>query len=225
MQVTDYRGLTIHYNDTDELKTLLEETFKHNSYYVDLETSTPRIIDAGAHIGVPALYFHSLYPHAKMLLFEPNPANLELLRLNLEANNVTDAVVLPKALVGKTPHHTLYTNSRWTVFSSLLPGGWTGDEASEPIEVETTPLLPYLAEPIDLLKMDIEGMETEVIEAAREGLRNVAHLILEFHRTKTHTEDRMLKILNPYFGTIEVTEDQRHERDRHNQLLMIEAHK
>jgi FkbM family methyltransferase len=224
MPVTTYKQWTIHYTDEDELNTLVEEIFKRRIYYVDLDTSTPLIIDAGAHIGLPTLYFHSLYPKAKFILFEPNPDNVVLLRKNLEANDISNVEIVEKALIGNKVRNTLHVHDRWSLLSSLHEGGWTGEESMRSIEVETTPLAPYLEEHVSLLKMDIEGMETEVLEAARNQLPQIGHLIVEFHRTKNHNEEKLLKILRQYFHSLDITVDERHERNFQNRLLMIEAH-
>jgi hypothetical protein len=43
-------------------------------------------------------------------------------------------------------------------------------------EIPTTRLSPYLAEPVDFLKLNIEGQELPVLEEAREGLANVEQM-------------------------------------------------
>lgn len=42
----------------------------------------PLIIDAGANIGLSALFFHRLFPQARILCIEPDADNLDLLRTN-----------------------------------------------------------------------------------------------------------------------------------------------
>lgn len=225
MPTTQFKDLTIHFTDEDELKTLLDEIWRRRTYYVDLGTNTPLILDAGAHIGLTTLYLHSLYPRAKFICIEPNPQNLKLLEANLTENGVSNFTIIPKALSGEVGKTKLFSNPRWTVFSSLTRGGWTGTEAGEMVEVETTTLSSIIIEPIDLLKMDIEGAETTVIREAQNKLKMVKHLILEFHKTKTHSEELVLKILKNHFKNVDVTVDDRLEKNRANQLLLVEAEK
>ncbi len=225
MPVTSFRNLTIHYNDADELKTLLDEIWRKRTYYVDLPTNTPLIIDAGAHIGLTTLYLNSLYPHAEFICIEPNPQNLALLSRNLEENGVANVTIIPKALAIRIGKVDLFTNSKWTVFSSLKKGGWTGEEKGETVTVETTLLSELLTRPVDFLKMDIEGEETAVIRQAQNQLHFVDHMIIEFHKTKDHPEDLMLKLLHNHFAKVTVSVDDRKERTRTNQLLLIEASK
>lgn len=225
MPYTEFRGLKITYRDEYELNTLIDEIWRRRTYYADLETNNPTIIDAGAHIGLATLYLHTLYPHAKFICIEPNPTNLPLLRQNLQENGVENVTIIPKALSDHEGTVNFFTHPDWTVFSSTKSGGWTGEEKGEMLEVECTTLSSLINEPIDLLKIDVEGEETKVIREAQNNLRLVKHLILEFHKTKTHKEDLILKILKGNFRNVDVTEDERKEKTRTNQLLLIEAYR
>ncbi len=227
--MTDSRdGLLFHYPDQLEYDSLYEEIFKQRTYYVDLDTNTPLIVDCGAHIGMTTLYLHKLYPHATFICIEPDPRNLSYLTQNLAENQVENVTIVPKAVVGKFEKRKtipFYASPRLGVFSSIHTGGWTGDQEGSTVEVETTTLSSYLTKPVDLLKIDIEGMETEVIWEAQYLLHNVRHVMIEFHRTANHPEDKILRLLKNAFKTVEVTVDERKERNRKNQLLFIEATK
>lgn len=225
MPVTTYKDLTIHYNDEWELKALLEEVFRLRTYYFECDTNTPFIIDCGAHIGLPVLYWHKLYPQAQYLCFEPHPDNVANLKRNIEDNNVEHVEIVQKALAAEEKQAHLHTNNQWTVFSSLKKGGWTGEEAGEPVAIETTKLSTYITKPVQLLKMDIEGSETEVLFEAKDKLHFVERLILEFHETKQHSKDKVLKLLKNTFKTVDVIKDERKERNRTNQLYLIEAYR
>lgn len=227
MHTSDIQGLHISYPDQLEFETLVEEAFKKHSYYVDLETSTPTIIDAGANIGTSALYFHKLYPKAKIISIEPNPRNLEFLKKNLEENDVTNVTIIPKALVGKDAERTviLYVHPRWGVFSSLKQKGWSQDQDMSPVEVETIKLSEIISGPVDILKMDIEGAEDDVLKEAKDSLRFVSHLLLEYHETHKGQVEHMERFLSEMFKQITVTKDERKEKNREHQLYLIEASK
>ncbi|PWU22452.1 hypothetical protein C5B42_05960 [Candidatus Cerribacteria bacterium 'Amazon FNV 2010 28 9'] len=235
MPTTTYKDWIINYNDADELRTLLEEVFKQRIYYAELTTDTPLIVDAGAHIGLSTLYFHSLYPQAKIIAIEPNPQNLALLRKNIADNSIDHVHIYEKALIGKKPHEELYVDEHWTVFSSLQEGGWTGAQTYKSIPIQTLRFRNFLAgfpllldgeirTRIDLLKMDIEGMEIEVLEDSADQLTLVKHFILEFHETRKNKVDTMVKLLKKYYWHVDVTKDHRKEKNPQNQLYMIEAH-
>jgi FkbM family methyltransferase len=218
-------SMVIDYPDRLEYDTLYEEVFKKHTYYVDLETSSPVIIDCGANIGMTTLYFHKQYPEARITCIEPNPKALLYLRRNLEKNLVDQVEIIPKALVGKhgKPTVTLYTHPSWTVFASTKAGGWTGDQTFEPIQVESIKLSEVITSPVDILKIDIEGMESEVIEEVQGKLHLVKHCLVEFHQTRTSHPDKILKILREHFHTVEVSEDPRKEKKKTDKLLFISA--
>ncbi len=227
MHTADIQGLHFTYPDQLEFETLVEEAFKKHSYYVDLDTQTPTIIDAGANIGTSALYFHKLYPKAKIISIEPNPRNLEYLKQNLNDNDITNVTIVPKALVGKDgePTVTLYVHPRWGVFSSLKAKGWSQDQEMTPVEVETVKLSQLITGPVDILKVDIEGAEEEVLREAKDSLRFVSHLLLEYHETRKGQVEHMQRFLADQFKEITVTKDERKEKNREHQLYLIEANK
>jgi FkbM family methyltransferase len=227
MHTTEIQGLHISYPDQLEFETLIEEAFKKHSYYVDLETTTPFIIDAGANIGTSALYFYKQYPKAKIISIEPNPRNLEYLKKNLSDNDVTNVTIIPKALVGKSgeDHVILYVHPQWGVFSSLKQKGWSQDQEMMPVEVETARLSQIITGPVDILKIDIEGAEEEVLHEAKDSLRFVSHLLLEYHETHKGQVEHMQRYLSDSFKTITVTKDDRKEKNREHQLYLIEASK
>src|SRR5947209_17940428 len=53
---------------------------------------TPLIIDLGANVGFSAVYFHLTWPAARIVAVEPDPANLDQLRRNVEGLSAIDVV-------------------------------------------------------------------------------------------------------------------------------------
>lgn len=193
-------GYTFNYSHEIEFRYLYEEIFKKYIYYVQLDYLNPRILDCGAHIGMATMYFKSMYPDAKITAFEPQPANLELLQKNLEVNHMLENVeVIPKALWSEEGQMQLHIDvdqeNHWSSTSSLLKGSWTTTQPTEPITVETVKLSTYLDEPIDILKLDVEGAETEVLKECRDKLGNVKHIFVEFHATRLHRPEELVTIL------------------------------
>jgi hypothetical protein len=72
----------------------------------------------------------------------------------------------------------------------------TGSD-SETIVIGVVRLKDYLSEPIDFLKMDIEGAETEVLCDCADSLSNVSHLFVEYHSIsgQRQTIDKLLATL------------------------------
>ena len=57
---------------------------------VSTATSTPRILDCGANVGLASLFFRRLYPQARITAFEADPALFAILEANLDANGRTN---------------------------------------------------------------------------------------------------------------------------------------
>ena len=60
---------------------------------------------------------------------------------------------------------------------------WGSQRSEQWILVNTIPLVDYITGPIDYLKLDIEGMETEVMKSIRQHLHFIRAVGLEFHGT------------------------------------------
>jgi FkbM family methyltransferase len=73
-----------------DFSTPYEEIFRRRVYDFATSTATPRIIDAGANIGISILFFKRLLPNSKIIAFEPDPEIYALLVRNIEAHGYGD---------------------------------------------------------------------------------------------------------------------------------------
>lgn len=199
MPSKEVRGLTFHYPNEIEFKGIYEEVFKDNLYYADLSTLAPRIIDCGAHIGVSTVYFKTTFPQAKIIAFEPEPTLFGYLEKNIEANMLNDIEVINKAVWKYDGELELFVDSQqenhWLSTTSIQDGAWNLRQETEPVMVAATRLSHYLDEPVDLLKLDIEGAETEVVREIQPKLKNVGRMLIEFHANRVHRPEGLIKIL------------------------------
>jgi FkbM family methyltransferase len=184
MPHTKLGSYNVEFRNSEEFHLLKNEIFTQNHYYFETENPTPFIIDAGAHIGLATLYFKKLYPHARIIAIEPQPQNFQLLENNIFENQLTDITTYQIALAEQAGTQEFYsdnTSLEWLSTAGFLPGSWIGTQSSDQITVQTLPLSHFLTQPVDFLKMDIEGAETNVLLAAADHLSQVKHLMLEFH--------------------------------------------
>lgn len=144
-----------------------------NDFHADNEA--PLILDCGANIGCTVLNYKRQFPRARIVAFEPDPQFAPILRRNLEANGVQGVKVV-EAAVWSTDGEL-----RW--FSEGADGSHVlaGPAGSEGVRVQGVDLARYLSEPVDLLKLDIEGAEYHVIPHLGERLRNVKNILVECH--------------------------------------------
>jgi FkbM family methyltransferase len=136
-------------------------------------------------------------PSGAIIAIEPSPENLPELRLNIEGNkfqNVKLVEVAVGAAAGKV---------------SLLKGMNSGvvllNEGSYEVPIQS--LDEILMEPIDLLKIDVEGYEGNALEGARNVIKRDRPVIfLEFHPTAIaqsgHSFDSIHALLAQSYNSI-----------------------
>jgi FkbM family methyltransferase len=138
-------------------------------------------VDVGANVGYYTLLFaRRVGPDGRVFAFEPDPANFELLRRNVERNGYRNVVLSPLAASDRCGPARLF-----------LSGSNAGDhrtydpaDGRPSLDIETVPLDRFFAGypgPVDLVKMDIQGGEF----AALTGMRD---LLARQGRVKLATE-------------------------------------
>jgi FkbM family methyltransferase len=141
----------------------------------------PIIVDAGANIGVTALWLLASYPDATLFAFEPEPENFRLLRAN---TNALDRVRIEHLALGASKSiATLHVASHGALHSiKAADAGETGT-----VPVECVRLADYMDDQridrIDLLKMDVEGSELDLLLGLGDRLDAVQVIVGEFHET------------------------------------------
>jgi FkbM family methyltransferase len=177
-------GGRLRFAERDTLPTLIEEIFVREEYYFETDTDAPRIIDAGAHCGFATYYFKRLFPKARIVAFEPAPELFEIARKNVERNELSDVELHQVALSNRVGTVEMRLPGRDSMGGSIVPHKSAPAETDRVVTVECDLLSRHLTEPTHYLKMDIEGMESRALVEAREGLGNVQHVFVEYHRSE-----------------------------------------
>ena len=199
---------SIFFSTYESMFGMFNEIFGHGVYKFVADNKTPLILDCGSNIGISILYFKSLYPNARIIGFEPCPETFEILQKNISSNNLKEVILHNKAVHDKEDTLSFYVSSQ-----HISQGGWSIKGA--PVHnyelhkqmVQAVTLSSYINEPVDLLKMDIEGAEIMVLNelAASGKLSMIKQILLEYHHHMTDpSEDcfaNILKIFEDYnFG-------------------------
>lgn len=173
----------VYFENRREFRELAREIFTEQVYYVEVDKKEPVIVDVGAHIGLASLYFKKVYPGAKIVAVEPNPKVLPLLYKNLYENVIEGVEVVSVAVAAEEGKRDFYVDpGSWQSSAGRWPRAWNGLQELERIEVEEVRLEEVLPERVDLLKLDIEGVETEVLAANGEALARAEKIVMEFHQ-------------------------------------------
>ena len=91
--VVNFAGYRIRITDGKSFYIQCKDEFIHQIYHFESARKDPFIIDGGSNIGVSILYFKQLYPAARIIGFEPDPAVFKMLEENLAVNGIENVNV------------------------------------------------------------------------------------------------------------------------------------
>jgi FkbM family methyltransferase len=124
------------------------------------------VIDGGGCWGDTALYFAR--DAARVFSFECIPENIEILQKNLQLNAelANRSEVIPRALSGRSGERLRF---------KINGPGSTSSQDGSGVEVETESIDHFVEsralQQVSLIKMDIEGAETEALKGAEQTIR------------------------------------------------------
>lgn len=227
MNSTKVGKYKIYFKNSEEFHVLKREIFGSHEYYAEFDTDTPYIIDAGAYLGLSVLYFKNLVPKAVILAIEPNPEILPVLEKNIFENMVDDVVIAPVALSDKEGKEKFYMDSskdEWYSTAGMWEGAWSKRQESKHTYVETRRLKDFLVQKVDLLKMDIEGVEQKVIMDCGEDVKKIKAMMIEFHGVGDNSLIKLVHFLEDNGFIVEVSKNGYSiEPERVTGLAMIRA--
>lgn len=143
------------------------------------ETYKPKvIIDAGANIGNHSKFFTEVMG-AEVWSFEPEPSNFRILKKNHKDNNFNVGLSDEKGKAGIEQN----------------PTNMGASEITEGDSVKLETLDSYNLEP-DLIKIDVEGMESKVIKGAIETIKKF-HPVLVVEHNDIQNIFETARLLNP----------------------------
>lgn len=207
--------------DWSDISDGLYDAFMYRQLHSKMTLEGITIWDVGAHMGYHTLGFANLVDvKGHVVAFEPNPANAQRLRQNLERNpSLASRVTLQEtALAGSaTEREFFFCNNAddprsfgGHLAETLTPLGedsYRGFSKARIVTATADTLLTDKALPSpDLMKVDVEGAETEVLEGARTILEQARPFLM----IEVHSVDAMYgvnKILQELHYNIEVLED------------------
>lgn len=156
--------------------SMLFEVWMDNSYRLNEKIGSDGIIvDIGAHVGFTSLYYWSqLGDHRTYYCIEGSDKNAEVLKLNIK--------IISKATVSQ---HIITSDGRQVRFYNEMSGQLHQVHDTLGIVQDSVTMNTLLSkkslQKIALCKIDIEGMELEILTQHNEWLNTVDELYLELH--------------------------------------------
>ena len=174
-------GFNVFHPDPGGISFLYREIFARQNYYFRAETDSPLIFDCGANIGMSTPYFKWLFPKSRIRCFEPDPYTYQTLNKNIANNRLELITTFQCALWDEEKKLDFFIDSKrpaTTVMSAFPERGVT-----QAIEVSAEKLSKFITEPVDFLKLDVEGAETRVVQELVQSrkIALVKQMVIEYH--------------------------------------------
>lgn len=178
---------------------IFEQVFCEQQYNYGhlLKNKKGWIIDAGANVGMAAIYFSNLYPDAKIICLEPDGDNFNLLKKNTK--NYSNITTLHAALWHKSEILNITNKSEKSAGYMIgSANGNTSDQIKSKTVIEL--MEEFKMNDIALFKIDIEGSEKELFEyGAQAWLPKCDTIITELHDwLKQGTSQVFFKVMADY---------------------------
>nr|WP_321487498.1 FkbM family methyltransferase [uncultured Draconibacterium sp.] len=180
----------------DSASQMYTDLFVNETHAVCFDSANPLIYDLGANMGIASLYYKSRYPNAEIKAYEPNPIVFKALEENIKINNLTNVHAYNNAISNEEGHLVFYCDRGGQVSSFLKPNGFQTIPTKIPaIRLKT--LIENETQQIDLIKIDIEGVEVKVLQDCGNLLKKVDRLVIEYHSYKEGEQElsRLFKTL------------------------------
>jgi FkbM family methyltransferase len=128
------------------------------------------VVEAGANIGAHTLHLSRIVgPAGQVLAFEPQRRIFQILCANLALNNIGNVLVRQQGLGDSS--RTMRVTSPAIGSVSNFGGIALSDAGGEPVEIATLDSLALRR--LDLIKIDVEGMEEVVLRGGLETIRRL----------------------------------------------------
>jgi FkbM family methyltransferase len=138
----------------------------------------PLILDCGANIGAASVWFAETFPRARVLAIEPEAGNFEILRRNSSSRPRITPILA--AVTGRPGEVGLVDPGigEWGYRTAVVPPG----EGHRRVRARTVGELveTHGGSPF-VLKLDVEGAEAGIFEAADEALDRFPVIVIELH--------------------------------------------
>ena len=172
---SDYQTFRQVFRDREYAITQPEMALRIEARFTSIKASgrVPVIVDAGANVGAAALWFVDTYPGSTVVAVEPDPQNAAILQRNLAST--LHATVLEAAIGAEAGFAAV----------SQSDGGWAtqtsrADQGVAILTIDQAAATVPNGE-LFLVKVDIEGFESDLFASNLDWLDRVSAVFVEPH--------------------------------------------
>jgi len=190
------RGLAIALSVTSEIEHYRADTYATKEPetldWLDTELRPQDVFwDIGANIGLYSLYAAKRCPSARIHAFEPEARNFSQLQLNLALNRCDNVAAHQVGVADQVRMSRLYLSRHEAgaaMHSVGRPGPWNAADTSQPcraVSIDALVADEHWLCP-SLLKIDVDGLEQEILDGARRTLQSgrIRSLLIETEAPK-----------------------------------------
>ena len=160
--------------------SVFRQVFLERQYDFPLSTVPKNIVDAGANVGLSAIFFAIQYPQATIVAIEPEPSNFSVLTRNVAAYAQIKPV--QAALWRNNCQLQICDVGDGSAAFQMRETDMDNPRGAQVPSVTIDDVMQRLAiDFIDVLKVDIEGAEKEVFESSSCWIGKVGVIMVELH--------------------------------------------
>lgn len=141
------------------------------------------VVDIGAAIGEFTVLAAQAAKSGKVFAFEPNPESLDILKENINANNINNVVMFNLGMWDKPGQLELDLSGNEPLQAQSIETA-ASRNTHHPVQAISLEqlTLEYVMECIDLLKLDCEGAEYKILlPAGQETMQRIKRIVMEYH--------------------------------------------
>jgi FkbM family methyltransferase len=186
----------------DDLNMMCRENLKFwesssREIFSELAKKSSFILDIGSYTGIYTLIASKSNKNVHTISFEPNPLIFRALEKNLRLNRIRNTKLEKLALDNESGRDFLYLNHE--VYSSAASIIETNLNY-EKYEVNKLTLDSYFEKnenlSVELMKIDVEGLETRILEGSRKVLSKFSPILLMEALTKEAKDSQLAFLRN-----------------------------
>ena len=172
----------------------------------------PRIFDIGANIGTFTTWMAAVFPGGRVYSFEPQRAVFQMLTGNVAINNLYNVYTYNMGLGAEDtyiefqePNYFKHCDFGTFTLNTTEYVERTDDTMVVEIRTVDSFMSTYQIDRVDLLKIDVEGMDLDVLRGAHNTIRKfLPKIFIEHSNNVVSIKDQILEVLDPYGYACEV---------------------